>query len=340
MQAVEPNRWSTFGQATVWYEAKRRMSARTATKLLKDTEPRLVYLNSLFDYRFAILPLLVARTMSRRVSVVLAPRGELSAGALALKPWKKRAFIAAFRLLKLHKAVAWHASTTQERTDIERVFGSNLRSHVAIDLRTGLFVDRAEADQSQRLSKTLGRGSLVFFSRIVPKKNVATLIEAMLLVEGDARLTIAGPIEDARYWNRCLEMINDLPDPGLVRYVGAIPADEVVGFLQRFDLFVLPTLGENFGHVVLESLAAGTPVITGSDTPWHRIEALGAGWVCDPTDPGAIAERIDQFLSLSEAAHERMRTVARKLALNALNDPSGVDANRSMFHTLTSTSPL
>jgi glycosyltransferase involved in cell wall biosynthesis len=271
-----------------------------------------------------------------RVPIVLAPRGELSAGALALKRVKKRAFIAAFRLLKLHKAITWHASTSQEKLDIERVFGTNIRSHIAIDLRTNLFGDGAEQGWSQRVADDPQGGSLVFFSRIVPKKNVATVIQAIPLVKGDARLTIAGPIEDTRYWSQCLELIDNLPDPGLIRYVGAIPADEVVDFLNRFDLLVLPTLGENFGHVVLESLAAGTPVIVGNDTPWHRVETSGAGWICDPTNPGAIVELIEHFLSLDKEARERMRIAAHGLALEILNDPNSANANRSMFRALTS----
>lgn len=35
-----------------------------------------------------------------------------------------------------------------------------------------------------------------------------------------------------------------------------------------YDLFVFPTLGENFGHVVIESLSAGTPVFMSNTTPW------------------------------------------------------------------------
>jgi glycosyltransferase involved in cell wall biosynthesis len=313
------------------------MRVRAAAKLLRETEPQLFYLNSLFDYSFAILPLLIARVIFWRVPVVLAPRGELSAGALALKRKKKRAFIAAFRLLKLHEAVTWHASTIQEKADIERVFGSNVKSHVASDLRAGLFGEGGKQGGSQRVRGDPLGGSLIFFSRIVPKKNVAAVIRAMLLVKGNARLSIAGPIEDSRYWNQCLKLINDMPESGLIRYVGTIPADEVVGFLSRFDLFVFPTLGENYGHVVLESLAAGTPVIVGSDTPWHRIETSGAGWVCDPTNPEAIAELIEHFLSLDKAARKRMRIAAHSLALEVLNDSSGVNANRSMFHALTST---
>jgi glycosyltransferase involved in cell wall biosynthesis len=337
MQSVELGRWSTFGRAATWYESRNHMRVRTAVKLLKETEPQLIYLNSLFDYCFAILPLLIARILFWRVPIVLAPRGELSAGALALKRWKKRAFVAAFRLLRLHEYVTWHASTTQEKADIECVFGPKIRSHVAIDLRTDLFDDKVEQDQSPRRSGDPRSSSLVFLSRIVPKKNVSAVIRAMLLVKGNVCLSIAGPIEDAKYWGRCLELINDMPESRSIKYLGPILPDEVVTFLSRFDLFVLPTLGENFGHVVLESLAAGTPVIVGKDTPWHRIETSGAGWVCDPANPGAIAELIERFLSLDEDARQRMRTAARSLAIEVVKDPSSVNANRSMFRALTST---
>ena len=336
MKSIEPCRWSTRGPATIWYESRQRMIARTTARLIRQTEPQLLFLNSLFDYRFTILPLLIARTVCRKVPVVLAPRGELSAGALSLKRQKKHSFIVAFRLLKLHKAVIWRASTSREKADIERVFGIKVKCHIAGDLRAGLFSDEVVHRPSRLISDDPRSGSLVFFSRIVPKKNVATAIRAMQLVRGNAYLSIAGPIEDTRYWDQCLQLINDMPDPRRVSYVGTIPPDEVVGFLNRFDLFVFPTLGENFGHVILESLAAGTPVIVGSDTPWQHVETSGAGWVCDPTKPEAIAELIENFLGLDKDAHMRMRAAARELALRILSDPSGVNAYRSMFRVLTS----
>ena len=335
MRSVKPSRWSTLGHATIWYEREYRISAwRTAT-LLKGTKPQLVYLNSFFDYRFSILPLLITRMTSRRTPVVLAPRGELLAAALALKWQKKRVFIAAFRMLGLYKDVIWHASTSQERADIERVFGAGARSHVAIDLRTGLSVGE-EQNHDQRPHADPHCCSLVFFSRIVPKKNVATVIRAMPLVKSKVRLSIAGPIGDASYWAECLKLIDNISDPEMIKYVGSIPADGAISFLRRFDLFVFPTLSENFGHVVLESLAAGTPVIVGNDTPWHQIETFGAGWICEAGSPEAVAALIERFLALDEGARMRMRTAARALARQVLNDPRGVDANRAMFRALTS----
>ena len=105
MRSVKPSQWSTFGHAMIWYERRYRISAwRTAT-LLKETKPQLVYLNSFFDYRFTILPLFITRMTSRKTPVVLAPRGEFSVGALALKWQKKRVFITAFRMLGMHKTV-------------------------------------------------------------------------------------------------------------------------------------------------------------------------------------------------------------------------------------------
>ena len=332
MRSVRPSQWSTFGYAMTWYERRYRISMLRTAALLKETRPQLVYLNSFFDYRFAIVPLFISRMISRKTPVILAPRGELSVGALRLKWQKKRVFITAFRLLRLHKAVIWHASTALEKEDIERVFGAGARSSVAIDLRTGLSADGERQYNDQR--SVVNRRyycSVVYFSRIVQKKNVATAIRAIPLVKGKACLSIAGPIEDPRYWAECLKLIDNISDPEMIRYVGAIPADEAKSFLSRFDLFVLPTLGENFGHVVLKSLAAGTPVIVGWDTPWHQIETAGAGWICDPVSPEAVAELIERFLTLDEDARMRMRTAARDLAKQILDDPQSVNANRAMF---------
>jgi glycosyltransferase involved in cell wall biosynthesis len=332
MESVRPDRWSSFGHATTWYELSHHMRTWKTVILLRQTRPQVVYLNSLFDYRFTVLPLLLTRVTSRRTPVLLAPRGELSAGALGLKRWKKRLFLAVFRLLRLHKTVTWHASTGLEQADIERVFGPDVRSQIAVNMRAN--ISCADQDRADHATGASGGRSLVFMSRIVPNKNVATLIRALPLVKGGARLSIAGPIEDVRYWAKCTELIGGLDDPDMARYVGTVPPDQAVSFLGGFDLFVLPTWGENFGHVVLESLAAGTPVIVGRDSPWHRVESAGAGWLCDPASPAEVAGLIQRFLDLDEESRGRMRQAACRVADQVQNNPEKVEVNRAMFRAL------
>src|SRR5262249_54878175 len=50
---------------------------------------------------------------------------------------------------------------------------------------------------------------------------------------------------------------------------------------QQADIFVLPTLNENFGVTVAEALAAGTPVIATKGAPWGALQREGCGWWID-----------------------------------------------------------
>ena len=68
---------------------------------------------------------------------------------------------------------------------------------------------------------------------------------------------IYGPKEDKRYWDLCKEIIDSLPKSIEVNYMGPIENENVNDMFQNYDLFFLPTKGENFGHVILESMSAG-----------------------------------------------------------------------------------
>ena len=345
MPSVTPDQWSTRGRARVWYESRPRMTARTIARLLRASEPDVVYLNSLFSFRFGILPLAVARLRARQAVIALAPRGELAPGALALKTTKKLVFLALVRRFGLHRTVVWHASTELEKADIEREFGPGVNCFTAIDLHGDLFATPADdpqpaagpagaADRTASPGPERTGNSLVFFSRISPKENLAAAIQALGQVPADVCLSVAGPIEDAAYWQQCRAVAAELDDPGRVRYAGEVAGQDVVGFLEKFDLMILPTLGENFGHVVLEALAAGTPVIVGRGTPWGQIETAGAGWLCDPADPGSIAALIERFRALPPDGRARMRTAARDLARAMVRDPRPVEDNRRAFRQL------
>ena len=91
-------------------------------------------------------------------------------------------------------------------------------------------------------------------------------MRSLIYVSGNVILSIYGPYEDAEYLQHCQVLISRLPANVKVSLYGPLPQEQVRNIFAQNDLFVFPTLGENFGHVIHESLSVGTPVLV-SDTP-------------------------------------------------------------------------
>src|SRR5690606_38921426 len=99
---------------------------RIIQRFLKELNPDIVYLNSMFSYRFTIMPLLVLRLSGYKGKLVLAPRGMLREGARSFKRVKKTLFFIAFKALGFHKRIIFHATDDQEMKDIDAMFrGAN-----------------------------------------------------------------------------------------------------------------------------------------------------------------------------------------------------------------------
>ena len=81
---------------------------------------------------------------------------------------------------------------------------------------------------------------------------------------------------------------------------------------RQADLFILPTHSENFGIVVAEALASGTPVVTTMGTPWSELESRRCGWWTE-VGTEATVQALRNFLSLTENELEKMGRNGRKL---------------------------
>jgi glycosyltransferase involved in cell wall biosynthesis len=324
---VVADRWTPFNRARVWYSSTKRPSPLLLDRLVAECGADLIYANGLWHPQYSMTPLVMWLLGRWRTPLLLAPRGELSAGALAISRRKKAVAAGIYRSLGIGRRVQWHASTDMEQADIVRSFGNKVRCHVARNLR---ILETEQLDSTPRTTAD-DRLRLVFFSRIVPKKNLSGLLRALSLVRSSVDLTIAGGVQDDDYWRECEALITSLPPEVRVEVLGEIAADAVVSFLTQFDALVLPTHGENFGHVILEALVAGLPVIVGSDTPWADVEAHGAGWLVDSSSPQRIADTIDRFGSLDPASREACRRAAFGLGRARFQDREPIEANRAMF---------
>jgi glycosyltransferase involved in cell wall biosynthesis len=76
----------------------------------------------------------------------------------------------------------------------------------------------------------------------------------------------------------------------------------------------LPSLGENFGHAIYESLLAGVPVVIGNNTPWKHIEDVKAGIEINPKNAKALSEAIMRFIEMDPATYQLWREGANKKA--------------------------
>ena len=142
---------------------------------------------------------------------------------------------------------------------------------------------------------------------------------------------VYGPVTDERYWRRCqAEMAGD----ARVRYCGALEHDAVPRTFARYDLLLLPTRGESFGHVILEALAAGCPVLVSDRTPWRGLESRRAGWDVSLAEPGAFAACVRRIIGMDEQEHRGWVAGARAAARDWMHDASGIDAHLRMFETV------
>jgi glycosyltransferase involved in cell wall biosynthesis len=117
-----------------------------------------------------------------------------------------------------------------------------------------------------------------------------------------------------------------------VQYRGPIAPDEVSNTFARYDLFVFPTQGENFGHVIFEALRAGTPVLLSDRTPWYPDNA-GALIVLSLDKVVSWRMAIENAARRTPQEQENLRLVAHEYASRYIAGDISLKANFEMFNS-------
>lgn len=319
---IDYNSWNKVGCANVLYAQMGSTRYKEITKVLLEKNYDIVYLNSFFSPTFSLFPLLIAKSLCQKI--VLGPRGEFSEGALSLKTSKKNAFIKLYKIFGLHRGVIYQASSEHEANDIRRVLGHQVDIQIAEDIGAQEFVEALPIRNVDTLHS-------VFLSRISPIKNLLMAIEILKTVKQPISYHIYGPIEDREYWSECVKVIDNLPSNICVEYKGELLPEEVIETIAKYDLFFMPTKGENYGHVIAEALCAGLPILIADTTPWRDLEAKGIGWDLPLDDLSAFRHVIEQLALESPNERYRMRKKVLKWARDKFSQRNAIDANIAMF---------
>ncbi|MBQ0892909.1 glycosyltransferase [Micromonospora sp. U56] len=295
--------WIDRGRARVFYlDPRRPRHWWTLWRTVRARRFDLLYVNSLWS-TYSLVPILAARLGLLRVPrVMIAPRGEFSPAALALGARRKRIFLRWWIHVLRRGRVEWHAGSQLEADAISRVLpwaDVTVRANQA-----GLPAEPIPPDASGSEAR------LVFVGRISPMKNVDLLLTALTLTSAPIHLDLFGPAEDAVYWSRCQQLIDALPPTVRCTYHGPLAPDLVRETFAGYDAFAMPTRGENFGHVIAESLSASCPVVCSDRTPWSDVLHDGGGVVLRDLTAPALAAELERIARLSPEQRLRARRTA------------------------------
>jgi glycosyltransferase involved in cell wall biosynthesis len=326
---IESGRWFDRGYVKARYCQPSAVGARGLRDILVNTPHDLLVLNGFFDREFTVKALLLRHLgLAPRKPTIVSPRGEFSQGALSLKGGQKAAFLKIARALGLHRDICIHATSDQELADIRAVYPIARSYAVAGNIRALL----TPAPPTPRQ----GPLRLAFIGRISPVKNLLFSIEVLAGVAEPVDFSIYGPKQDTAYWAACEAAIARLPAHIRVRHAGEIDNESVPDALGRADLFLMPSLSENFGHAIFEALSCGVPVLIGDQTPWRNLEAKDAGWDLPLDRADLFAARISAMARYEDARQTHMRSSARRAAETMVAASGAVERNREMFRALLS----
>ncbi len=238
-----------------------------------------------------------ARAAARnRIPHVVAPRGTLDPAALAYSRRVKEVFWRLGQKRALQLASALHATSEEEAIHIR---AQGLRQPIILS-PNGIDIPKS--------SRPLGgaRRTLLYLGRLHEKKGLDLLLAAWSNLEPaylDWDLRIIGK-GSASFEAGLAEQIKRLRLTR-VELEGPAYGEDKLSAFQNADLFVLPTRGENFGMVVAEALATGTPVVTTTGAPWKGLKEYQAGWWTGP-NVQAIQASLHDAMSTPRQGLEEM----------------------------------
>lgn len=164
-------------------------------------------------------------------------------------------------------------------------------------------------------------------------KRLDYALDVLATVEIPVEFTIVGPVRDEDYWAACREQMDALPDHVTAEYLGGVPHEQVPDLMARYDLFFLPTAGENYGHVIQEALTAGLPVLISDRTPWRNLEERNLGWDLSLEAPERFRRVIEKIGSMAPVLHQDWRgSIAKSHTLSQQADEP-LQLNRRLFKT-------
>ena len=320
---IKVNEWNRVGNADVYYVPPGGFKQKIIVELSNDAD--LVYVCGCFS-DYAINTLIANKLGKIKVPVVIAAMGLFSMGALQIKKIKKIIFITTSNMLGLFHNLYWSATSEMEATDILNVIKTGKEKIMIAE-------DLPRVVQEERIIKKKENGKLkvVFISRFSPEKNLLQERRILQKVQSNVSFTLYGPDEDKAYWKECKKELKKLPSNIKWEWKGNLDSEKVVETLKQYDVFLFPTKGENYGHVIQEALSAGCPCIISDQTPWKDLEEKGVGYVLPLKDNRLFVNAVEKYVVMGQDEFQYISDKVHAYAIKVSNSRKENTGYRKIF---------
>ena len=253
-----------------------------------------------------------------KIRIIIAPHGSLNKIAYNKSNIKKKIALLLYERANFNNASAFHATSINEANDIKD-FGIQKRIFLinngiskewinnSIDPEhTNDFLSKISLDSNSRI--------MLYMSRITPKKNLGTFINAWASIQKDFPtwhfLIIGG--DEMGYKKEMQNLVKKHDIENRVTFCEPMFGEEKINAFAAAEIMVLPSLSEGFPIVILDSLGAGVPVLTSKNLSWEALEEFRCGWVVKPMETD-LENKLKLILSLDRTILENMGRNGRKL---------------------------
>lgn len=276
---------------------------REYCSLLEEIRPDVVHINGCWMLQCSWT---VFWAKEKGYPVVLSPHGMLEPWDIKKNYWTKK--LPALLLYQRRSVRISDVLVATAEKEKDNLLALGYNPNVVV-VPNGIIVDGIGCKESWEERK-----QMLFLALYRKNKGIDILMEAVAKIKQQLngwKIVIAG-IESDYTVAELNDMAVQLNISDMVEVVGGLFGDDKWNAYRSSDVFVLPTLNENFGIVIAESYLCGTPVITTKGAPWSMIEKYNCGWWIDRT-VDELAHAIIDFVRTPVGKRKQMGMRGRQL---------------------------
>lgn len=252
----------------------------TTSDNLSVCEDDIIIFNSVFG---SINRTHLYRLFASKAKIIIIPRGELSVASISNRRLIKTIYLYFMWIAGFYRKVKWVATSEEESQRVRFWFpGAQVQ----------IIPNLMEISSASDVPASVRHG-LCSVGRLELKKNQAWLKNLNREID---LIGHKSPREE-NYWRNILESSS-------LHYRGNVAPDEMRSVYTTYKINLLPTLNENFGHVIVESITNGLPVIVSENTPWTDLINSNRFGKSLPLDPQLWEEAIEEILSNYSQYHD------------------------------------